>query len=187
MRGQAFIAVSALTAALLAAPNPASAQSFPSYHDEYVAQQQQCQRARNNNTVAGAAFGGLVGAFFGSQTAARRHRTDGSVLGAVVGAAAGASMARSNTRCAQVPQGSYDPYYGQSYQQYPSGYGQDPYYEPDNSGLEGGPYRDSGYYDDRGRQDCRTGQMITRDPYGREYRENVEMCLGADGVWRPRY
>jgi hypothetical protein len=30
------------------------------------------------------------------------------------------------------------------------------------------------------------GQVITRDPYGREYRENVMMCRGRDGVWRPR-
>jgi hypothetical protein len=29
------------------------------------------------------------------------------------------------------------------------------------------------------------GEVITRDPYGREYREEVWMCRGADGAWRP--
>lgn len=179
MRGQAFVAVTALATAL--AVQPAAAQRYPTYHDEYVATQQQCQQSRNGNTVVGAALGGIAGAVLGSNAAARGHRSDGGLLGAVVGAAAGAAIARSNTRCPQVPQGSYDPYNGQSYQTYPDGYGRDPY---DNSGLEGGPYRQSGY--DGRYDDCRMGQVITRDPYGREYRENVEMCRGADGVWRPR-
>ena len=49
--------------------------------------------------------------------------------------------------------------------------------------LYGGP-NDDGYYrgDDRG--DCRMGERITRDPYGREYSEDVMMCRGRDGVWR---
>jgi hypothetical protein len=29
------------------------------------------------------------------------------------------------------------------------------------------------------------GEMLTRDPYGREYREQVLMCRGNDGQWRP--
>lgn len=188
MRGQAFVAAAALAAALMATAQPAAAQGYPTYHDEHVSTQQQCQRQRSQNTVAGAALGGLAGAALGSNVAARRHRSDGGILGAVVGAFAGAAIANSNTRCAQVPQGSYDPYYGQSYQQYPNGYGQNPYYGSDDSGLEGGPYRESGYYGESDNyEDCQMGQVITRDPYGREYRENVEMCRGADGVWRPRY
>ena len=98
----------------------------------------------------------------------RNNRTaGGAVIGGILGAV----------------QGSYDPYTGQ-YRRYEDN---DPYYR-DDSGLEGGPYRESGYGygdDDYGR-DCRMGQIITRDPYGREYHENVMMCRGGDGVWRPR-
>ena len=177
MRGQAFVAAAAMAAALMGTAQPAAAQYYQSYHDEHVAVQQQCSRARTNNTVAGAAIGGIAGAVLGSQAGARGHRGDGSLLGAVVGAATGAAIARSNTRCGQV-QGSYDPYYGEAY---PREYGYNQY--PDDSGLEGG-YRRSGY--DGRYEDCRMGQVITRDPYGREYRENVEMCRDEDGVWRPR-
>lgn len=178
MRGQVFTAFAAF-AAMLTIAQPAAAQQYGSYHDEHVANQQQCQRARNNNTVAGAIIGGIAGAVLGSNAGARGHRGDGTALGAAVGAAAGGAIGRSGTRCNdQVPQGSYDPYYGRN-----DGYNQD------NSGLEGGPYRESGYGsgygDDYGRE-CRMGQMITRDPYGREYRENVMMCRGRDGAWRPR-
>ncbi len=192
MRGQAFVAATALAAAFMATAQPAAAQGYPTYHDEHVSTQQQCQRRQSQNTVAGAALGGLAGAALGSNAAVRGHRSDGGILGAVIGAALGGAIANSNTRCAQVPQGSYDPYTGQSYQQYPNGYGQDPYYGRDDSDLEGGPYRESGYYGDSNRyegryEDCQMGQVITRDPYGREYRDNVEMCRGADGVWRPRY
>lgn len=184
MRGQAFVAVTAL--ALAAIAQPAAAQQYQNYHDEHVATQQQCARVRNGNTAAGAVVGGLLGAVLGSQAAARGHRTDGSVLGAVVGATAGGAIARSSTRCGQVPQGGYDPYNGQAYGQYPN----DPYAEgpyKDDSGLEGGPYRESGYYGGRDPRydDCRMGQVITRDPYGREYRDNVMMCRDRDGVWRP--
>ncbi len=179
MRGQVFAAFAAF-AAMLVAAQPAAAQQYGSYHDEHVANQQQCQRARNNNTVAGAIIGGIAGAVLGSNSAARRHRGDGTALGAAVGAAAGGAIGRSSTRCDQVPQGSYDPYSGR-----------DQYGYPDNSGLEGGPYSQSGYnrnqgYGDDYGSDCRMGQVITRDPYGREYRENVMMCRGRDGAWRPR-
>lgn len=185
MRGQAFVAATAMAAALMGMAQPAAAQNYPSYHDEHVSVQQQCQRARTNNTVAGAAIGGIAGAVLGSQAGARGHRTDGSIVGAVLGAVAGSAIGRSNTRCDQV-QGSYDPYYGQAY---PQQYGRNQYpddrYRDDDYGLEGGRYSESSY---GGRyEDCRMGQVITRDPYGREYRENVEMCRGGDGVWRPRY
>lgn len=178
MRGQVFAAIAAVSA-LIALPGTAAAEHYRSYHDEHVSNQEQCQRARNNNTVAGAVIGGIAGAVLGSHSSARRHRGDGTALGAVVGAAAGGAIGRSSTRCEERVEGSYDPYDGQSY-----GYRDD---YRDDSGLEGGPYRQSGYGDEGRRyDDCRMGQMITRDPYGREYRENVMMCRGRDGVWRPR-
>jgi len=93
-----------------------------------------------------------------------------------VGAAAGGAIGRSSAQCGEVPQGSYDPYYGQQNQYNPN----DPYRQ-DGSGLEGGPYRSSGY-----NQDCRNGEVVSRDAYGREYREQAWLCRGADGVWRPQ-
>lgn len=173
MRGQALFAAALCGAALLAAPQ-ASAQSYGSYHNEHVARHEQCRDSRNNRTAAGAAIGGVAGAVLGSQVAARGHRTDGSVLGAVVGAVAGGMIGRQTANnCDQRVQGAYDPYYGQ-----PSGYG-------DDSGLYGGPYRQTGYGNSNYGRDCRMGEVITRDPYGREYREDVWMCRANDGQWYP--
>jgi hypothetical protein len=182
MRGQAFVAASAF-AAMLALAQPAAAQQYPTYHDAHVANQQQCQQSRNNRTVGGAIIGGIAGALLGREVADRGVRGEGALLGAVVGATAGGAIGRNSARCDSVPQGSYDPYYGQSYRNHQQ---QDPYYE-DDSGLYGGPYQESGYYgrDEYGR-DCRMGEVITRDPYGREYRDSVMMCRGRDGVWRPQ-
>ena len=179
MRGQVLIA-SALAMAFATVASPASAQQYGSYHDQHVANQQQCAQSRQNRTVGGAVIGGLAGALLGREVADRGVRGEGALLGAVVGATAGGMVGRSTARCNQVPQGSYDPYANQS--QYPN----DGYYR-DDSGLEGGPYRQSDYRGGYGYNDCRMGEVITRDPYGREYRENVEMCRGSDGVWRPRY
>ena len=191
MRGQVLIAASALVAAVMAAPQQAAAQQYPSYHDEHVAQQQYCARQANQRTGLGAVIGGLAGAVLGSQVAARGHRTDGSVVGGVAGAAAGAMIGRGNSQrqCQQgAVQGSYDPYYGQPQQQYPQqgGYQQQPY--GDDSGLYGGPYQQSSYGRDYGRRnnDCRMGEIITRDPYGREVRDNVMMCRASDGQWYPQ-
>ncbi len=175
MRGQAFVAATAF--ALMAFAQPAAAQQYPTYHDEHVAQQQQCARSRDNRTIGGAVIGGIIGAVLGSNVAGDGHRGDGTALGAVVGAAAGGAIGRSSADCGQVPQGDYDPYYGQRNQYNPN----DPY-AGDDSELEGGPYRQSGYAN----QDCRTGEVISRDAYGREYREEAWMCRGADGVWRPQ-
>jgi hypothetical protein len=188
MRGQALVAASAMAAVLLAAPQ-AAAQQYPSYHDAHVAQQNYCAQRANNNTALGAAIGGIAGAVLGSQVAARGHRTDGSILGGVVGAVAGGMIGRSNAQrqCATQPQGAYDPYYGQPQQQYGHDqYRNDGYYNDDE--LYGGPYQESGYYgaSDPYRGDCRMGEVITRDPYGREYRDNVMMCRGRDGQWRPQ-
>lgn len=176
MRGQVLAAASALAIAVTAlAPTTAAAQQYPTYHDEHVANQQQCAQQRDNRTVGGAIIGGIVGGLLGREVADRGVRGEGALLGAVVGATAGGALGRTSTRCGGVPQGSYDPYDGRAYQ-----YNQhDPYASDD---LYGGPYRQSDY---RNQSDCRMGELITRDPYGREYSEDVWMCRGADGVWRP--
>jgi len=173
-----------MAAALMGFVQPAAAQQYPTYHDAHVANQQQCQSSRNNRTAGGAVIGGVIGALLGREVADRGVRGEGALLGAVVGATAGGAIGRNTARCDQVPQGGYDPYYGQSQQNYPPQ--QDPYYRGDDDDLYGGPYQESGYYgNDDYNRDCRMGQIITRDPYGREYRENAMMCRGNDGVWRP--
>ncbi len=187
MRGQVFVAASALAAVLMAAPQ-AAAQQYPTYHDQHVGQQQYCRQQTNNRAATGAAIGGIAGAVLGSQAAARGHRTDGSILGAVVGAVAGGLIGNSsNQQCRNQPvQGAYDPYYGKPADQYGQNqYGQGPQapYGQDDD-LYGGPYRQTGYGDQR--NDCRMGQRIMRDPYGREYREDVMMCRGGDGQWYPQ-
>lgn len=175
-----LLAAAAVASAFVAFAQPAAAQQYRSYHDAHVANQQQCERSRNNRTAGGAVIGGVIGALLGREVADRGVRGEGAGLGAVVGAVAGGAIGRSTARCDDVPQGSYDPYYSRS--QYPQ---QDPYYGEDDDDLYGGPYEESGYYGDDYNRDCRMGQQIIRDPYGREYRENVRMCRGRDGVWRP--
>jgi len=163
-----------MATALVGVAPTASAQQYRTYHDAHVANQHQCQASRNNRTVGGAVVGGIVGALLGREVADRGVRGEGALLGAVVGATAGGAIGRNTAQCAQVPQGSYDPYYGQS---------QDTYY-PGDDDLYGG--RDDGYYrDNRYDDDCHMGEIVTRDRYGREYREEAWMCRGADGVWRP--
>ncbi len=179
MRRQAFLAAGAMALTVMGAVQPASAQTYRSYHDAHVATQQQCETSRNNRTVGGAVIGGIIGAVVGSNAAARGHRGDGTALGAVVGAAAGGAIGRSSARCNQVPQGSYDPYYGRPYQ--------DGYYRGGDEDLYGGPYEESGYYrgDDRYGRECRMGEIVHRDRYGREYTEDAWLCRDADGSWRP--
>lgn len=188
MRGQAFIAAAALVAAL-GAVQPAVAQQYRSYHDEHVATQQQCGQSRNDRTAGGAVIGGVLGALLGREVADRGVRGEGAALGAVVGAVAGGAVGRSTARCGQVDGSAYDPYYGRPYAD--QGYQQQaPYQEPyyrggDDSGLYGGRYGESSYRG--GRDECRPGEIITRDPYGRQRREEVMMCRGRDGEWRPQY
>ncbi|HVY84513.1 MAG TPA: YMGG-like glycine zipper-containing protein [Caulobacterales bacterium] len=189
MRGQVLLAA-AFAASSLGLAQPAAAQNYPSYHDAYVAQSQECQQSKTNRTVGGAILGGLAGAILGSHASARGHRSDGALLGAAIGATAGGaignSTARNAVQCQAPPQGAYDPYYGQPYNQ--GGYDQRGYDQgrpyDDGSGLEGGPYHPSAYDSRRADRDCRWGEQITRDPYGREVRDSVYMCRGRDGVWR---
>ncbi|MBX9747014.1 MAG: hypothetical protein K2X34_08940, partial [Hyphomonadaceae bacterium] len=111
MRGQALFAASIF--ALMAIATPASAQRYPTYHDEHVARQEQCQQSRQNRMIGGAIIGGIAGALLGREVADRGVRGEGAGLGAVVGAAAGAGIGRATADCdTRVPQGSYDPYYG---------------------------------------------------------------------------
>ncbi len=174
MKRQAFLAAAAMAAALVSV-QPASAQQYRTYHDAHVANQHQCQTSRGNRTAGGAVIGGILGAVLGREVADRGVRGEGALLGAVVGATAGGAIGRSTARCDQTPQGSYDPYYGHA---------QDSYYRGDDD-LYGGPRNDGYYAGDRYAQDCRMGEIITRDRYGREYREEAWMCRGSDGVWRP--
>lgn len=186
MRGQVFLAAGAMAAALMGLAQPAAAQQYRTYHDAHVANQHQCERSRQNRTVGGAVVGGIVGALLGREVADRGVRGEGALLGAVVGATAGGAIGRNTAQCADVRGGDYEPYYGESRRGYQD---RDPYYEDgyyeDDSDLYGGPYQESGYYGDGYYgQDCRTSQVISRDAYGREYRETVQMCRDRNGVWR---
>jgi hypothetical protein len=182
MRGQAFVAAAALAAALFVSA-PAQAQQYGSYHDEHVANQEQCSTSRNNRTVGGALIGGVLGAVLGSNVSGSGHRGDGAAVGAVAGAVAGGAIGRSSADCREVAQGDYDPYYGQ-----PNNYGSgdpynrggDPYY--DNSGLAGGP-NGASYGDSYGRE-CRQTEVMRRDSYGRSYPEVLVMCRDGNGDWR---
>ena len=184
MRGQVFVAAGALAAALMA--TPAQAQQYPTYHQAHVANSQ-CQQAQQNRTVGGALIGGIAGAVLGHNVAGGHgSRDEGTALGAVVGALAGGAIGRSTVgQCVPPNASAYDPYNGQSYSQYPS---QDEgYYDKDDEDLYGGP-QDSNYYgdDDYNRDDCRMGQVISQDRYGRERRDDVMLCRGSDGRWRPQ-
>ncbi|MFT3729695.1 MAG: YMGG-like glycine zipper-containing protein [Terricaulis sp.] len=184
MRGQAFIAASVF--ALMAIAQPASAQQYRTYGDAYAAQTQDCQRTQNGRTVGGALLGAGAGAVIGSHAGAHGHRSDGGLLGAAVGAvlggAIGNSTARNSAACSGQVTGSYDPYYGQANSRYAQDQYQGRPYPGDNDGYYQGD--NDGYYNDD-RRDCRMGQEVFRDPYGREYSQNVMMCRGEDGVWRP--
>ncbi|HET9232251.1 MAG TPA: YMGG-like glycine zipper-containing protein [Vitreimonas sp.] len=139
---KAFVAATAMAAALMGV-QPAAAQQYRTYHDAHVANQYQCQQSRTNRTAGGAVIGGILGAVLGHNAAnSRSTRDEGRVLGAVVGAVAGGAIGRSTARCDSVPQGEYDPYYGQAYRDYRD---DDRYYEDD---LRGGPYEDEYYEDD---------------------------------------
>lgn len=174
MRGQAFVAATVMAAALVGV-QPASAQQYRTYHDAHVANYEQCQQSRNNRTAGGAIIGGVLGAVLGHNAAgSRSSRDEGTALGAVVGAVAGGAIGRNTARCDQVPQGGYDPYYGQSYSQ--SGY-DEPYYD-DQYGD------DDAYYNDGYRGDCRVEQDVRYDRRGRRYVEEYRICRDRYGEWR---
>lgn len=174
MRGQALFAASAL--AMMAFAQPAAAQQYRTYHDEHVATQQ-CQQSQRNRTVGGALIGGIAGAVLGHNVAGGHgSRDEGTALGAIVGAVAGGAIGRNTANCDTQVRGSYDPYYGQAQQ--------GPYYGDNDDDLYGGEYAQSGYRDRYGRE-CEPMDIVRRDRYGRRYTEEVMMCRGRDGEWRP--
>jgi uncharacterized protein YcfJ len=139
MRGQAFVAATALAAALMGV-QPANAQQYPTYQDAHVAQAQ-CQDAQRNRTVGGAIIGGIAGAILGHNVAGGHgSRDEGTALGAVVGAGAGGLIGHNmNGQCAAPEAGAYDPYYGQA--QPNDQYAQDDQYNQ-NDDLYGAPNDD---------------------------------------------
>lgn len=205
MRGQALVAVSVLSAALMAA-QPASAQNYGNgyntYQDAHVAQAQDCQQVKNGRTAGGAIIGGILGAVIGSQAGSRGHRSDGGLVGAAAGALAGGAIGNStaNQYCAnQRVEGNYDPYYGQ--RQDGRGYADNGRDDRGYRGDDGRQYSDRGYddgrrYDDGYSRDaynddrspngnCRMGTVIQSDRYDRDVRQRVWMCRGRDGQWHP--
>jgi hypothetical protein len=182
MKGQALIAATALMVTMLVA-QPAAAQQYRSYHDEHVSRYEQCQQSQQRRQIGGAIIGGIAGALLGREVADRGVRGEGAALGAVVGAAAGAGIGRATTECDTRVRGRYDPHYGTPERRPYGGYddGYDDYYG-DDSGLYGGPgYRQSSY-----RQQCRVGEVVTRNRRGRQRIEEITVCRDRDGVWRPR-
>ena len=94
----ALVSAFAVAAPALAVPQFASAQTARAYGTGDVCAAQR-RSAANKGTVAG----GLIGAFVGSQVAAKGARTEGAVLGGAVGAVAGHEIAKRNVRCASYP------------------------------------------------------------------------------------
>lgn len=185
MRGQVFIAATALMGAMMV-DQPASAQQYRSYHDETVSRHEQCQRSQQNRQIGGAIIGGIAGALLGREVADRGVRGEGAALGAVVGAAAGAGVGRATADCDTRVRGDYDPMYGEPVyrgQPYdPNAYRNNDRDYRDDSGLYGGPgHRQSSY-----RQECRPTERVTYDRRGRERVERVTVCRDRDGVWRQR-
>ncbi|MGE3303361.1 MAG: hypothetical protein AB7M12_09630 [Hyphomonadaceae bacterium] len=198
MRGQALLAAGALAmmTALAAAP-AAQAQSYAppgAYAAPYQGPVESCLNRKKSNAILGGVLGAAAGAMLGNNIAGSGHRGDGSVLGGVLGAGAGAAIGGSGARCVDyasppAPQAVVPP--APSAQGYGYGYGDD--------GLAGGPddrsygYRDEGGYRAEGPpprayayggpRDCRWGEAVSRDRWGRPYRENVYMCRDRYGEW----
>jgi hypothetical protein len=185
MRGQALLALGALTAGLSLA-QPAFADHDPyrygaSASPAYTRAEQECRDERTRRTVGGAVIGAIAGAVFGNNVASGGHQGDGTTLGAVLGGAAGAAIGRSSADCDRLR--DQHVYRGND------GYGRDPYDDGsygDGSGLYGGPprdgYRRAGYSGER----CEWQEVRIRDRHGRYHNEDVYMCLDHDGVWRAR-
>ena len=132
-----------------------------------------CEQRRGNNGAAGLIIGALAGAAIGSNVAATDVQTEGAVLGAIVGGTIGAnigrSTGRSNVRCDSRG-----------------------YWFSRNQTI---PYRESGYYRDRGersgqyayndysRRGCRLATAPTEYGGRMEYRY-VRVCPDRNGRYR---
>lgn len=204
---KAWVALSAMSAALAATAVPASAQSYynssPQYAQNGVNPDAYCAQVRQNRMLIGGAIGAAVGAVLGNNLAARNAQTEGAGLGGVAGAATGAVIGRNTGACSAAAQrrtqqayngaGYQQPYAQQPYAQQPA---YDPGYTPQTGyrgdyPLAGGPdtrgYQTSGRdYRAPAADGCRWGSVTTRDPDGRQVNESIYMCRGRDGVWRPQ-
>lgn len=179
------IAIIALSAAALAAPNLVAAQN---YYNRDTA----CQQTVNNRTTTGGLIGAGVGAMAGSSIAARGNRNEGAVLGAVVGAVVGAQIGKNNVACDDAYQASRRT---SSYDNRSYGYNDRDYR---TSGYDNNRYRNDRYdrtyrghharytipvnYG-RGHNRCGWGTVAYRLPNGRIINDQVWMCRQRDGDW----
>jgi hypothetical protein len=174
MRTSLLLGAAALLAAMAGFSAPAGAQT---YGNQGVYQADPyCKQQKNNRTMTGAAVGAVTGAVIGNNTAARGRKSEGSILGGVVGAVAGGALGRATANCngnTYQNQSGYGNSYPSGDQRYPA---RQTSYPNDDYGLAGGPNGNA--------NNCRWGTVTTRDPDGREMRENIYMCRGRDGVWR---
>ncbi|MFZ4607915.1 MAG: glycine zipper 2TM domain-containing protein [Caulobacter sp.] len=128
-----------------------------------------CEQRRGNNTTAGLIIGALAGAAIGSNVAAGDVQTEGAVLGALVGGGLGAKIGRDSARC-----DSRGYWYSRN---------------------ETVPYREGGYYRNRGersgqygynqyaRRGCRLAAAPT-DYSGRTDYRYVRVCPDRQGRYR---
>ena len=128
-----------------------------------------CEQRRSGNTAAGLIIGALAGAAIGSNVAATDVQTEGAVLGAVVGGTIGAKIGRDSARCDTRG-----------------------YWYSRNQTI---PYREGGYYRNRGErsgqygynQYARRGCRLAAAPaeYGgqMDYRY-VRVCPDRQGRYR---
>lgn len=128
-----------------------------------------CEQRRGGNTAAGLIIGALAGAAIGSNVAAGDVQTEGAVLGAIVGGGLGAKIGRDSARCDSRG-----------------------YWYSRNETI---PYREGGYYRNRGersgqygynqyaRRGCRLAVAPT-DYSGRTDYRYVRVCPDRQGRYR---
>lgn len=184
MRGQAWIMAGVATVSAFCIAPQAQAQSYGGGYTTDA----HCEQQRQQRALWGAVIGGVGGALLGREVAARNARNSGTILGGLAGAGAGAAIGHNSANC-QTALPAQQPYQGYN-QSYPQDYGPSSGRGSDGWGYDSRPYNTGGGYPDlrggpAGGQNCRFGDVITRDPSGREIADKIYMCRGADGVWRP--
>jgi hypothetical protein len=193
MRGQALLAAGVMAMAV-GLGSPAHAQPYQAPPGAAY-QDPACQQRKTGNTVLGALLGGVVGAALGNNIAGRGHHGDGSVLGGVLGAGAGAAIGNSGTKC--YYQGPPPPPVAPQPPTAQGPYGPGPYAQDDDEILGGPNDRNAPppryaereapppryAYRDHPRQ-CRWGDAIYHDRWGRPYHDSVYMCRDPySGEW----
>ncbi len=183
MRGQAWILAGVASISAFVSIPQAQAQS----HGGGYTTDAHCEQERQQRAIWGAVIGGVGGALLGREVAARNARNSGTILGGLAGAGAGAAIGHNSASCQQALP-AQQPYQGYN-QSYPQDFGQTGGHSQDGWGYNSRPYNAGGAPDLRGGpsggQNCRFGEVITRDPSGREVSDRIYMCRGADGIWRP--